>query len=294
VISGSLATAPVCAAPIVPGSGTRAVVIDDFEDPAWAYTPSAPKSSKNIDGQTRPPMGRSTNNGVYESTLRGQPDQIERVDTPAGGLSGSTGALLMRTLRTSTPERVTNENQQDDLIMNVGTKVGGYMLPAWSPSTVVRVYVPPFDQWEQRTGTSFGFRADVIGRKYEKGKDKTEAYWPGFFIQFNKADGRRFKEDSAVILIRGNQYGHEVTGPAITGPGWWTLGMSFSPDGSVNFYAREGVEPLRESDRLASYFCYGFRCQRFNSIFFNISNFDNGRSWSTPWIVDDPEVFYSR
>ncbi|HEX4129926.1 MAG TPA: hypothetical protein VHZ24_07775 [Pirellulales bacterium] len=281
------------AAPIVPGTGTRAVVVDDFEDPEWVYVPNEPKSSSNIDKQQRPPMGRAKGGGVYESGLRGQPDIIRRVPTPEGGLSGSNGALLMRSLRTGVPNFVTNENQQDDLIMNVAAKINGYMLPAWSPSAVVRVYVPPFDQWEQRTGSSFGFRADCRGRK--PGRDeKSEAYWPGFFIQFLKADGRGRKEDSGIILIRGNQYGHEVPGPAITESGWWTLGMSFSPDGQIHFYARKGVEDLQASDRLASYYCYGFRCERFHSVFFNISNFDNGHSWSTPWIVDDPAVYFTR
>jgi len=26
-------------------------------------------------------------------------------------------------------------------------------------------------------------------------------------------------------------------------------------------------------------------------MFFNIVNMDDGRSWSTEWIVDDPEIF---
>jgi hypothetical protein len=278
------------AAPVVPGTGTKAAVIDDFEDPEWAYVPSDPKSSSNIDKMQRQPSGRSKNGMVYESNLRGQPDVIRRVETPEGGLPGSTGALLMRSLKTGVPGYITNEMQQDDLIMNARAKVGGYMSTAWSPNTVVRVYVPPFDEWEQRTGTSFGFRADCVGSK----NGKSEAYWPGFFIQYFRPAPPRNPEPSAVILIRGNQLGHEVRGPQITGPGWWTLGMSFTPDGMCHFYAREGVENLTAENRLASYYCYGFHCDRFNSVFFNISNMDNGRSWSTSWIVDDPQIFYTR
>ena len=27
-------------------------------------------------------------------------------------------------------------------------------------------------------------------------------------------------------------------------------------------------------------------------MFFNVVNHDDGQTWSTPWIVDDPSVFY--
>jgi hypothetical protein len=33
------------------------------------------------------------------------------------------------------------------------------------------------------------------------------------------------------------------------------------------------------------------RCQHFNNFFFNVANWDNGRTWSTPWVIDDPKVF---
>ncbi len=282
------------AAPIVPGTGNRAYLIDDYEDAEWAYVPSSPKASYEQDKQQRNPSGRSKNGQAYESLLRGQPDVVERVETPEGGISGSTGALLMRSLHTGVPGRTSGEDQQDDLILNVGSKVGGTMPVSWTPSCTVRVYVPPFDQWEKRRGTSFGFRADVRGSKPDKkGKTKSEEYWPGFFIQFNPADSRN-PEPSAIFLIRGNERGHEVAGPKITQPGWWTLGMSFSSDGQVHFYAREGVGDLESANRICSYYCYGLRAERFNSVFFNISNRDNGRNWSTPWIIDDPMVFFRR
>jgi hypothetical protein len=28
-----------------------------------------------------------------------------------------------------------------------------------------------------------------------------------------------------------------------------------------------------------------------NNFFFNVANWDNGRTWSTPWVIDDPKVF---
>ena len=67
--------------------------------------------------------------------------------------------------------------------------------------------------------------------------------------------------------------------------------MSVSGDGTCHFYARPGTSNLRPQDRLASYKCYGYRCERFDLFFFNVVAFDDGRTWSTPWVIDDP-TFY--
>jgi hypothetical protein len=277
--------------PIVPGTGDKAENVgDDFEDPKWSYIPGLPKSSKNIDGQTRLPAGRSTNNRWFESTYRGTPDILKRVETPEGGLPGSEGAMMMRTLYSGIPNQIDGENQQDDLIANTSTGIGGFVPVSWRPSVVVRVYLPPFDEWEKRTGTSFALRADCRGRK--KGEDKLEAYWPGIFIQFIYNEPRK-QPNAALLVIRGLDSGHDFSGPLIKEPGWWTLGMSFSPDGYVHYYAHAGVENLRAQDRIASHYPYYFRCERFQNFFFNVANANNGRSWSTSWIVDDPAVYFA-
>jgi hypothetical protein len=33
------------------------------------------------------------------------------------------------------------------------------------------------------------------------------------------------------------------------------------------------------------------KCITFNNFFFNVANWENGRSWSTKWVIDDPKVF---
>ena len=68
--------------------------------------------------------------------------------------------------------------------------------------------------------------------------------------------------------------------------------MSFTPDGQVHYYARPGVENLTEEDYITSKFPYSFRCERFRTFFFNVCNRDDGHTWSTPWIVDDPVVYF--
>jgi hypothetical protein len=291
-------------AQIVPGTGQQLTeVFDDFEDPNWSFVLNLPKASTNIDKVDRQPAGYSTNQMWFESTYRGTPDFVKRVETPEGGLPGSTGALALQTLYSGIPGQLSHKFQQDDLIANVSQKIG-FMIPAtWSPSYVVRVYVPPFEQWEQRIGSSFGYRADcqtIIDKPTRLGKllrtrgtsKEIEQYWPGFFIQFNGKNHPQYpKQDTATILIRSGERGEDIPGPVITRPGWWTLGMTITPDGKVHYYGHEGIANLTARDHLYSNFPYGYKCLQTSTYFFNIVNQDDGRTWSTRWIVDDPKVF---
>ncbi|RPI77624.1 MAG: hypothetical protein EHM42_13680, partial [Planctomycetaceae bacterium] len=85
----------------VPGRGQKVEQVgDDFEAADWDYYPNAPKSSSNLDKQDRQPAGVSKNNRIYESTYRGQPDTVKRVETPPGGIPGSTGSLFLQSTYT--------------------------------------------------------------------------------------------------------------------------------------------------------------------------------------------------
>lgn len=281
---------------LVPGTGQRDERYgDDFEDTEWTFHLNLPKASREQDGQTRDPLGYSANGKWKESPKRGTPEVVERVTPPDGGIPGSTGALLLRSQYSGIPNRPMRDNGQDDLIFN-----GSYVSVNRSPSVVVRVFVPPYEEWERRTGTSFGLRVSATTMITEKKpglrifgggtQQKSETYYPGIFIQFNARDARN-PQDSAVFVIRGKDSGHDyVAGPTVT-PGWWTLGISITPDGRFHYYVRPGVENLRPQDHIASHFPYGYRALHLNSFFFNICNGDTGQ-WSTPWIIDDPFVYY--
>lgn len=290
-------------AQVVPGSGKKLTNAgDDFEDLSVVFTLNLPKASSNIDKVDRQPAGFSSNNKWFESTYRGTPDVVKWVETPAGGIPGSKGSMLLQTLNSGIPGRISNEFQQDDLIANFATTVG-YLPVSRTPSIVCRVYLPPFEQWERRTGSHFGFRADcqtIINKSSASGRlfrsvstsRKVENYWPGMFIQFNsKADRPQIEKESASILVRSGSRGEDLAGPTITEPGWWTLGMSFTPDGKVHYYAHAGVEPLTAKDHLSSQFPYSYQAMQVNTFFFNIVNMDNARTWSTPFIIDDCEVY---
>ena len=277
--------------PVVPGTGTEIQKVgDDFEGDYWEFFPNHPKSSRNIDERERAPLARSANDRWLEGPHRGTPDIVRRVPTPPGGLPNSEYSLLIRSKNTGIPSKPTLEPQQDDLMIKVRRRLGRSISPRMMPNCVVRVYVPPFEQWENRNGASFGVRIDCWGTK--PGEDELEQYWPGIFFNFRSQTSRRIREDSAFITVRGDQRGRDLRGPDIS-PGWWTVGMSLSEDGQCHFYAKRGLEDLTPEDRLGSYYCYGYRAERFDLVFFNVVSFDNGKSMSTPWVIDDPKVFYT-
>lgn len=290
-------------AQIAPGTGTRVSEVgDNFEDSKWTFHPNGNKSSQENDGRIRSPLGRSRNGRWQEGHKRGYPDRVERVATPPGGLPGSQGALLLQSCHTGIPGRITRQMQQDDFMAsNFEVSVQS------SPSYVVRVFLPPFDQWEDRDGSTFGFRAgaraqtkdEIVTKKYGRRTyrnvelvtmDAPEPYWPGMFIQFHSShDGDR-KKDMAMLVCRSGRTGNEFQGIEMQ-PGWYTLGLSFTPEGRVHYYASPGVDRLTEADRLGSSYPYNLHCDSVTTMFFNICSPDDGKTWSTAWIIDDPEMY---
>jgi hypothetical protein len=276
--------------PIVPGTGEFLKdCCDDFEDPKWSYKFNLPKSSHEQDDNQRGPGGISSNGLWHEGGKRGTPDVVKRVTTPSGGIEGSTGALLMATKNSGVPGSPSNEQMQDDLLMMFNKRLGRSISMAWQPSCTVRVYVPEWDKWENRNGPSFGMRGDCMGREPD---GTMEAYWPGMFILRNNHKNKEgVMVQAAKLTIRGDKLGRDVRSLDIDEPGWWTLGMSFSEDGQIHYYAHKGVADLTAEDHLMSSYPYNERCTAFNNFFFNVANWDNGRTWSTPWVIDDPKLY---
>jgi hypothetical protein len=286
--------------PVVPGSGSQLTQVgDDFEDENFAYIPNDPKSTEDIDENQRQPLGKTNNGRWYEGVKRGHPDIVKRVPTPEGGLAGSQGAMLLQSLQTGIPRQPSHKMHQDDFICNVQNKLGGPISVSQSPTCTTRVYLPPVEEWEKRNGPHFAFRAAVETTIMEtkpkflfsKSSKKEEVYWPGMFIvkDTKVQDGKSI--DNIHFRIRSDRNGGDFRGPDLETTGWWTLGMSFTPDGMVHYYARPGVEDLTADDYIASQFPYGYRCERFRTFFYNTINGDNGKTWSTAFIVDDPKVY---
>ncbi len=301
---GTASTA-IAQRPLLPGTGAEIVgVSDDFEDPSWAYTPNDPKSTEDIDENQRAPLGKTTNGRWYEGIKRGHPDVVRRVDTPTGGLPGSSGAMLMKSKMTGIPGQPSGTMHQDDFVANIQYRLKRTIDINEVPSVTTRVFLPPVAEWEQRSGPHFGFRLalettamieqEVGPFKFKKKEIGNEVYWPGMFIEFESKAQTRKDHDYAYLRIRATKNGGETRGPQITQTGWWTLGMSVTPDGMVHYYASPGVDDLTEEDYITSQFPYDYRAERFRTFFYNVCSADDGKRWSTTFIVDDPKVYLAR
>lgn len=288
--------------PVVPGTGTRIDYVgDDFEDTSWDFVQRFPKSSREQDGQLRGPTGFSTNHRWVEGPERGQPDYMKIVPTPPGGLAGSEHALMLRTLNSYIPGVNTYNTEQDDFVANSLARIGT-VHASEIPSVVARIYLPPADEWENRTGPHFGFRISTqttttktTSRGLFGSRTTTEAepYWPGLWIHFRSKGHKGAKEDSAFLTYRGNTRGNDVRCKEIPVEqfGWWTMGMSVTPDGQVHYYAKPGVEDLTQADYITSQFPYGYSAQKYRTFFFNVCNRSDGKTWSTPFVIDDPALY---
>lgn len=289
---------------LVPGTGSElADVGDDFEDPAWSYELNLPKVYNHEDTPLAKnfPLGGSANGRWYEGQKRGQPDSVRRLETPPLGLAGSTGCLAIRS-KTTGGSSPSFQQQQDDLIGAVADRIGKIPV-SQSPSVVTRVWIPPMDQWENRSGCHFAFRIALetnYVRPPSRGlfrqastNDEEGLYWPGFFLHRDIKTARdgQVTEDKAYFWMKATQDSRRINGPELTATGWWTLGLSVTPDGQVHYYAKPGVEDLTASDHIASAFPFGYHAARFRNYFFNVCSGDNGQSWSTEFVIDDTKVF---
>ena len=284
---------------IVPGTGQKVSQVgDDFEDPQWSYQFNLPKVFNNKDDVIAKnfPGGTSVNQRWFEGMKRGQPDVVRRVQPPEGGLGGSTGALLLCSLRTG-GRYPTNTLQQEDLIANVFQRVGKIPVSR-GPSVVTRVWLPPFEEWENRPNQChFAFRLALEQQQYRSFGRYSSAednhFWPGIFV--NQIRNPSVHEDghpyAIYMWMKASERGTEIRGPKSTQTGWWTMGMSVSPDGRVNYFAKPGVEDLTEADMIGSDFPFGKRAAVFRNFFFNVCNGDDGRSWSSQFVIDDPTMF---
>ena len=284
----------------VPGTGVHITEVgDDFEDENWKYTPNLPKLHNYKDTATAKnlPAGFAINKRWFEGPKRGQPDSVRRVETPAGGLEGSTGALALKSLQTG-GSYPSNVQQQDDFIADVGNRIG-LIDVSRTPSVVTRVWMPPIDEWENRSGCHFAFRIGLRTDRHAVGRgilpeDFDGTYWPGMFVNLNSKEGRGATgqpHDSVYMWMKATADGRVLRGPNITETGWWTMGMSVTPDVQVHSYAKPGIEDLTEEDHIGSSYPFGYRAQKFKSFFYNICNGDDGRTWSTEFVIDDPKLF---
>ena len=66
--------------------------------------------------------------------------------------------------------------------------------------------------------------------------------------------------------MRAETNGADFWGPEITEIGWYTIGMSFTPDLAVHYFIRK-LYDLTSADHVASRYPYGFRARVLGHIF---------------------------
>lgn len=275
--------------PVVPGTGIPvAKTGDDFEAEDWAYYPQLPKSSWNIDDNIREPGGMSKNQLWVEAAKRGQPDVIRRVPTPPNGPEGSKGAMLLQSLYSGVPGRLSGSPQQDDLLHNTVARIGTNIPVSWSPNCVCRIYIVNPRDWEMRNGASFGYRLGLIG--YGK-KSSNEEYWPGIFVHMERGLKNNERTHTMRLWVRADEHGRDLPSLTFEPETWFTMGMSCTPDGRCHFYAKAGLDDLTAEDNIGSYWCYNYRAHSFQTFFFNVINQDDGRNIGTPWIIDNTLLY---
>lgn len=296
--------------PVVPGTGTLIDFVgDSFEEPGWEFIHNHPKSSREQDERTRFPRGFSANGRWFEGPERGQPDLMRVVPAPDGALPGSAHALLVRTRNSGIPGFYNNQVEQDDLIVDCVARLSGPIPVVEIPNIVTRVYLPPAGEWENRSGPHFGFRGTtncIVTKTEEQQRGRfrlrpqtyktRDPYWPGIWIHFRSDTDPGVETDSAFLAVRGNKLGHDFPVRDISQDefGWWTLGMSFTASGMIHYYASPGVDELTADDYLTSQYPYARQAEFFETMFFNYCNRNDGRTWSTPFLIDDPRLYVVR
>ena len=219
---------------------------------------------------------------------------MQRVPTPEGGLEGSAWSLLMASKATGIPGKLTRKGEQDDVFMSVNARIGHLLSPvlARARASSCALTSRPFEEWEDcAPARSFGPAGARTTRGKKQDKDETEPYWPGIFVNFKRPADRFKNEAPAYWVIRASNPGGDYRSLPIKESGWYTLGMSFTGDGMIHYYIRQGVGDLTASTRVASQFPYIFQCLYVIDVFFDIFGSNDGQTWTTGWIIDDPAVY---
>ncbi|MFH1507170.1 MAG: hypothetical protein ABIG46_01910 [Candidatus Omnitrophota bacterium] len=236
---------------------------DDFEDVNWYFDYDK----------------RESNNGLWKANTgdndKGEPEILKRVSPPAGGIIGSTGALV---IQTNIPEKVVDKNKDQEDSESTGT--GQHKLSREKqPVFIVRVYLPPFAEWGDYY--SFGFRILAYGNA----PHDTPAV-PSIWIRYEgKIKGAHFY--FRIFDKQGMPV--EVIGKPIKQYGWWTLAIAFDQNGNSRFYAKPGVEPLSNSDKMFDTNNNNLLIDYIGHSFFSLG-YTNG-NLSPRIVVDDYEVW---
>ncbi|MEZ5951360.1 MAG: hypothetical protein R3C12_19520 [Planctomycetaceae bacterium] len=138
--------------------------------------------------------------------------------------------MAIKSKSTGIPGRLTNEQQQDDLLINTRPVPVSWLPqlrgPRLSPTVrgMGRPHRVPLRDSCRLTHHHHGrrriahYRSSVKGGRNTRGGlfgklfrtamvEKVEPYWPGMFIQFHSKTDPKHDRDSAMIVVRGDSRG---------------------------------------------------------------------------------------
>ncbi|MFA9478869.1 PEP-CTERM sorting domain-containing protein [Phycisphaerales bacterium AB-hyl4] len=276
-----LACATLAIAQPIPGDGLRIDAIsDDFEDPAWSFNHDTATSA----------------NGLWRGSFRGAPDVVEPIASPAGGLSGQSQSLLLRSQdfgKDATPG-------QDDFVSQSYTN-RGVTAPTRAdlPSVIARVYLPEVEELNTEWGV-FGMRLEAVSNDRVGGADALGRYYPSIWINYwPQGESNHPTRSQPYLSFRlGDGYAIDVAGPYLAGGGWYTFGLAFDEAGIAHYYASGGVDPLTEADRVfnstqfATNHTSGVNpgMDSVNYHFFSMG-YPETHDWSMAFLIDDVSVY---
>lgn len=197
------------------------------------------------------------------------------VTPPDGGKLDSFGALEIG--------RIIDPMQQEMLSPTFAKKRGRVLKRADKPVFIVRVYLPPFDEYY-----GFGFRQQSymkdIGNIIHVEDDK---YSPSIWVK-NDSRGVSFYFRAA-----NDSEGDQPAGPKVE-PGWWTWAIAFDDNGIGYYYISKGTNVPTKNDEVLDTSKFPApnnpRTDEIEYSFFAISK--NGGN--SKFVIDDYEVWVAK
>ena len=188
--------------------------------------------------------------------------------------------MLFQTLHSGIPGTLTHQQQQDDLLHNIAGDGGDD-----SRELEPELHLPRVCAADQVLGAAR--RGDVRLSHGLGCNGATRSIGRASFCTWSGSRRTASRRRSVRAWIRADNGGRDMPSLTFEPETWITMGISHTPDGAVHFFLRPGIDDLTKEDCVGSYWCYGYRAHTFQTFFFNVINMDDGRSVSTPWIVDD-------
>lgn len=234
---------------------------DDFEETKWCY---------DCGGLWRSGSGD------------GVPEILKRVPTPVGGKEGSKGSLEIRTNKI---DRDQSPSMEKLLTAEFKDKLKRKLKRVHKPVFIVRVWLPPFNQWGDHY--TFGFRHESFLENGSKDQN-----YSSLFLVYN----RQYKTPFFRYRVGTNKLCYEVHDPRpIEQDGWWTLVNARKIYPGIGAPSNKGeiAGITTITSLLTKYGKDALLIDYFNYSFFHLDYPISGNT-SPRFVIDDYEVWVDK